>query len=165
MLVTQVDDGILIRVHRTFSIHKNPSFQIKWRLLILWSFKFPLNSGLRCGRIDNSTTKNMASFSCLYYISTNRLYFISLIQKCYWSYRIQKVRMSQEPTDCARFNDLLAWFQSIKRFDRFPEAEARFYNSVKVAIALFSTIAGSYPHTYIQNWLSTNSTMNGTGKG
>ena len=51
-----------------------------------------------------------------------------------------------------------------KRFDRFPEAEIRFYNSVKLAIALFSTIVGSYPHSYIQDWLSTNSTINGTGK-
>ena len=52
-----------------------------------------------------------------------------------------------------------------KRFDRFPEAESGFYNSVKIAIALFSTIVGSYPHSYIQNWLSTNSTINGTGQG
>ena len=52
-----------------------------------------------------------------------------------------------------------------KRFDRFPEAETGFYNSVKIAIALFSTIVGSYPYSHIQNWLSTNSTMNGTGQG
>jgi len=52
-----------------------------------------------------------------------------------------------------------------KRFDRFPEAEAGFYNSVKIAIALFSTIVGSYPYSHIQNWLSTNSTINGTGQG
>ena len=56
-------------------------------------------------------------------------------------------------------------FRSEKRFDRFPEAEAGFYNSVKIAIALFSTIVGSYPYSHIQNWLSTNSTMNGTGQG
>merc|ERR1711953_1430549 len=49
-----------------------------------------------------------------------------------------------------------------RRFDRFPEAETGFYNSVKISIALFSTIVGSYPYSHIQNWLSTNSTMNGT---
>lgn len=65
------------------------------------------------------------------------------------------------------FRSVLSWTVSDreKRFDRFPEAEAGFHNSVKIAIALFSTIVGSYPHSYIQNWLSTNSTINGTGRG
>ena len=60
---------------------------------------------------------------------------------------------------------MLAISDPEKRFEQFPAAEAGFYNSVKIAIALFSTIVGYYPHSHIQNWLSTNSTINGTGQG
>ena len=53
-----------------------------------------------------------------------------------------------------------------KSFKYFPGAERGFYTSVKVAIAIFSSFVGYYPHLYIQSWIITwhSTIINGTGR-
>ena len=74
-----------------------------------------------------------------------RLYFKS------YSLKIRRVRISENEFQkgTKKVTLILDGFSDReKRFDRFPEAEAGFYNSVKIAIALFSTIVGSYPYSH-----------------